>query len=152
MLYYSIYWIKEEVSLQYFYRSDILYRFLSECNMYPDKTDMMKQFEYITHPIPAKQLVGHIIKCQAKGVESVTDGRRLKLAGKEQSLELFTAGRFLHGNCGTMDEAETLVFQPLRLFDRNFFVIENETGKFGWISPVTKRNHTLNPQLLYSFH
>src|SRR5699024_12052297 len=61
---YAIYWIKEEFAHFFYYRSDILCRFIKSYYRYQNREDLKKQFQYITVDMPQNLLIAHIMKHQ----------------------------------------------------------------------------------------
>ncbi|SDJ70468.1 sporulation inhibitor of replication protein SirA [Sediminibacillus albus] len=147
---YSIYWIEEEFHRHYFYRSDVLFRFLKQCHLQPENEILMKQFAYVVHQVPVDRLLKHMKQCLAPGRFQFEESRHISIQTKGNKLNLFLGDRYLSGSSKSMEAAEEILFQTLRKFDRNFFIIETESEKYGWVSPVHKSYHRLNKQLLYS--
>lgn len=150
MLRYSVFWIEEEFSYHYFYRAEILYRFLNGWQEPVKSADYNSQFNYVTRILPVSELISHFSSAgSAISVEKTSNV--LSFHSGRQRLTLSVEERIIHAECEFFQEAEALLFQSLRKFDDNFFAVETSQENYGWISTGKKRNHALNHQLLYSF-
>lgn len=135
---YTIFWVEEEFCYHYYYKSEILYRFLNEymSNFY--RKDLRTQFNYITRIIPYSSLITHIQTFHHNQIKFKIDGRNIELNKGEHNALLYLNERSLSIMCPSIQDAEIILFQALTSFDRNFFIIEQDTTNSGWISPVKK--------------
>ncbi|WP_053219571.1 sporulation inhibitor of replication protein SirA [Virgibacillus senegalensis] len=147
---YSIFLVNSEFASHYFYRSEILYRFLSKYDVYPIDSVAYKQSRYVTAEIPVQQLMDYLAFCHPGENTFQTGTNKLRLETQSDFAELLIDRSCLQGRSSSFAGAENVLFQYLRRFDSRFFIIEYESEKYGWISPIGKRNKDLNKQLLYS--
>jgi hypothetical protein len=148
---YSIYWIRNEFCNRYYFRSGILFRFFKSCERETSNSDLISQFHYVTRLLPYTPLINHVqtycsnqLELQIRGNQiewNVNDGRQVIMNIHKKQINIC---------CQYIQDAENMVFQPLRSFDPGFFVIEKGVHNYGWIAPIKKRNDVLNEQLLYS--
>ncbi|WP_407271488.1 sporulation inhibitor of replication protein SirA [Radiobacillus sp. PE A8.2] len=133
---YAMFWIKEEFCYQYYYKSDVLHRFLNQC-LTNRSIVLDTQFNYVTQPISFTQLLKHIKNFHLH-IKIDQDGNTMTLKKHGQSLCIHIEERYLMIDCNTVQEADNLLFQPLISFHRNFFIIEKGTINNGWIAPAKK--------------
>ncbi|WP_226034855.1 sporulation inhibitor of replication protein SirA [Aquibacillus saliphilus] len=136
---YSTFWIKEEFHYNYFFKPDILCRFLiNYISNYDHNGGMQSQFNYITHNIPYNQLVTHIKNYHKYEVEMVINRNKIDLIKDGKTLTLYINNRNLIILSNSQEEVDDLIFQPLKAFNSSFFVIELGTDNSGWITPMKK--------------
>ncbi|MRH42617.1 sporulation inhibitor of replication protein SirA [Aquibacillus halophilus] len=136
---YSVFWIKEEFHYNYFYKPDILYRFLNEYvnNSIPSKY-LDSQFNYITHTISYNSLLEHLRQYHNYQININASSNRMDCNIGDKSLNIYIKRRNLVIESNSVEEVDTLVFQPLKNISSSFFVIELGTTNSGWITPVKK--------------
>ncbi|MDC3416295.1 sporulation inhibitor of replication protein SirA [Aquibacillus salsiterrae] len=135
---YSIFWIEEEFCYHYFYRSEILYRFLNEYLSYTSRTDLLSQFTFVTRNLPYNTLLTHFKNYHGDSLklEMTEKGLVMEKGNSSVCLELFD--RYITVQAFSVEEADRLLFQCLKSFDPSFFIIESETTNCGWITPIKK--------------
>ena len=150
---YLVFWIKEEFAYHYFYKNDILHRFLSAYQENKDQWDLSTQYDYITKKIPSKMLISHLYRNHNHSVEIQKKEKEFKIYNDQQYLTLHIYDKHLLFHCETLYDAEELLFPTLRIFQPLLFVM-NKTNQqeYGWISPVTKNRKYNSGQILYSYH
>ncbi len=148
---YSIFIVNSEFANHYFYRSEILYRFLRKFDVYPRDSITYKQSRYVTSEIPVRELMDYLAFSHSGKSEFEKDGNRLRIKDHRSDVaELLIDLRCIHGFSTSFSAMENLLFQYLRRFDSRFFIIECDSDNYGWISPIGKRHKDLNTRLLYS--
>lgn len=150
---FLIYCIKDEFAEHYYYKSDVLFRFLKSHREKRTRKDFNLQFDYITKDFP-DNLIYQLIS-QLRHVNSMQffkHDNHLKLYGDYYDLSLYIYEKQLTIHCQSLYEAEAILFPALRLFHPYLFIIDNHFEEFGWLSPdKNKFTLTEKKQLLYSF-
>lgn len=150
---YSIYCIKNEFAEHYFYKSDILYRFIKSYHQNRYRKDLNLQFNHITNRF-TNDIVYHIFS-QLKMMDTiqiVKKDNQLEFNSQQYYLSLYIYKKQLKFRAESLYEAELMLFPALRLFHPYLFIIESYFNDYGWIAP--DKNHlTLmeGKQLLYSY-
>ncbi|MDC3414238.1 sporulation inhibitor of replication protein SirA [Aquibacillus sp. 3ASR75-11] len=148
---YTIYWIRKEFCNRYFFRSEILFRFIASYHKETHNPILSSQFQFVAQDIPYIQLVNHIKSYYTPFLDIQVEGNQIILNGNDQLMVTMDIHRKqVQIRCQHIQDAESVVFQPLRTFDSCFFVIEQGVHNYGWISPLKKRKDILDKELLYS--
>ncbi|TMN23654.1 sporulation inhibitor of replication protein SirA [Lentibacillus cibarius] len=148
---YSIYWIKEEFAQFFYYRSEILCRFIKSYEHNQSREDLVKQFGYITLEFPQTSLIAHIMDYLPHNMSMQKKGDLLKIYDGNRYISLHMEEKRINFRSDIIHDAEEILFPALRSFHPYLFVVGNDTEDFGWISPVrqvTKRDKL--GQALYS--
>ncbi len=150
---YFVFWIKEEFAYHYFYKNDILHRFLSAYQQNKDRWDLSIQYDYITNRFPNNMLISHLYKSHYQSVQAKNNKKEFEIYNHQHYLTLHIHEKHLIFHCESLYDAEELLFPTLRIFQPLLFVM-SETNKeeYGWISPVTKNRKYNSGQILYSYH
>ncbi|MFZ3577716.1 sporulation inhibitor of replication protein SirA [Virgibacillus sp. DJP39] len=147
---YSIYPIRNEFAERYYYRSEILYRFLKQYHQNDHNKVLDDQFNEITYFFCKKEL-NKKIKTLYNNKAIVKDGRNvLEIMHNNHYISLHISEKQIDFRCDMLIDAEALLFPILQLFHPSLFVLDNELHNYGWISPVTKMKGHLNEEVLYS--
>ncbi|MFD2045744.1 sporulation inhibitor of replication protein SirA [Ornithinibacillus salinisoli] len=149
---YSIYWIKEEFAAHFFYKSDILYRFIKSYLLHETREDLSLQFEYITNNFPNASIISHIKKHVPNNISYQINGNDIKIKDDSQYITLHIYEKHIKFRCESLQGAEKLLFPVLRLIYPFLFIVDEEGSNFGWISPVTTSMMHHDRQVLYSYH
>ncbi|RYG71411.1 sporulation inhibitor of replication protein SirA [Lentibacillus lipolyticus] len=148
---YSIYWIKEEFAHFFYYRSEILCRFIKSYEQDQGREDLASQFQYITHDFPRTSLIAHIMDCLSSNTNMKKEDGLLKLYENERYISLHMEKKRINFRSDIIHDAEELLFPALRSFQPYLFVVGNNTEDFGWVSPVCQLTEKDRPgQVLYS--
>lgn len=147
---YSVFWIEEEFFSHYYYRSDILFRFIRDYQYDGSRIDLCSQFHFITRYLPYTSLVTHIKRYHSGSLEIHIEGNRIRLKNNFYSLVLSIHKKQLVVRCPSLENAECLLFEPLRSFHPSLFIIEKDLKNYGWIATRGKRKCALNYKRLYS--
>lgn len=136
---YSIYWIKQEVAEDYFYKGDILYRFLKSYQNDKSRQDLSTQFRYITYDFCENELAEHIkVYNQHVSIKSHYSNQEVTLCKNDQYILLHVSDSHLTCMSRSLHEAEEMLFPILRMFHPLLFIISHTENNYGWISPLTK--------------
>ncbi|MBM7572124.1 sporulation inhibitor of replication protein SirA [Aquibacillus albus] len=135
---YSIFWIEEEFCFHYFYKSEILYRFLNEYLSNASRSDLLAQFKFVTKNIPYHPLMTDIRKYHKNKIKIIKNGKDIILLLDNHPLEIQCYDRYMTVSCSSVEIADNVLFQALKAFHPSFFIIENGTTNSGWITPVKK--------------
>ncbi|WP_186577373.1 sporulation inhibitor of replication protein SirA [Aquibacillus kalidii] len=135
---YTIFWIEQEFCYHYFYKSEILFRFLNEYMNNNSRNDLQSQFDFITKSIPYSNLVTHIQRFHGNQIELKVNGRKIDLIKNNNKVTLYLKERSMIIKCTSVQEADFLLFGALKMFDPSFFIVENGSTNSGWITPVKK--------------
>lgn len=147
---FIIYWIKEEVAYRYFYKSDILYRFIKQYERTNFRLDLSLQYNYITSKFSKDALKTHLENTKDADTVIRLNNNLIEIHHDDSTVQLNLNHRYITFDCQSLHEAETLLLTPLRTFYPFLFIVHAEGKDFGWISPVTKNIKHKNGQLLYS--
>lgn len=149
---YSIYSIKKEYALRYYYKSDILYRFLKQYHENNQNHLIGDQFDAISSFFSVKVL-NTKIKSLYNNKAIVKDGNNsIEIEQDNHYIALHIGEKQIDFRCDMLLDAEVLLFPILQLFHPSLFVLDNNLNNYGWISPVTKMKDRLylQEQVLYS--
>lgn len=150
---YFVYSIKEEFAYHYFYKNDILYRFLSAYQENKDRWDLSLQYDYITNKFPSNMLISHLQRGYNQTVQAKSAKNEFEIYNHQHHLTLHIHEKHITIYCETLYDAEELLFPTLRVFQPLLFVMcRSSQEEYGWISPVTKNRKYNNGQILYSYH
>ncbi|WP_167751294.1 sporulation inhibitor of replication protein SirA [Lentibacillus salicampi] len=152
MNHYAIYWVKEEFAHFFYYRSDILCRFIKSYYRNPNREDLKRQFQYITMDMPESLLVSHIMKHQSPHVGFKNENGLLYIHEGTNMISLHIEQKRINFRGDIIHDAEGLLFPALRTYQPYFFVVGDQPYDFGWISPVLQlKGHDKSGQVLYSY-
>ncbi|MCT2536397.1 sporulation inhibitor of replication protein SirA [Aquibacillus koreensis] len=135
---YTIFWVEEEFCYHYYYKSEILYRFFKEYMEQTSRRDLFSQFIYITRVLPYSKLLNHVQMCHKNELKLHMSGKKINIQKDGQYMELHLHKRYMTIYCQSVQVADALLFQPLKVFHPSFFIIENGSFNAGWITPMKK--------------
>ncbi|WP_339215153.1 sporulation inhibitor of replication protein SirA [Ornithinibacillus sp. FSL M8-0202] len=147
---YTVYWIKEEFAKHYYYKSDILYRFIKEYHLNQFRNDLHMQFHYITENFPKDALTSQLWRQPKNTLGKINSCEMLELGNKREFITLQIEEKHIKFRCETLQDAEALLFPTLRRFHPYLFIINSEYENYGWISPAKTITAYNNDQVLYS--
>ncbi|MFC7060321.1 sporulation inhibitor of replication protein SirA [Halobacillus seohaensis] len=129
---FAVYAIKREITHHYYYKVDLLKRFFEECHAFSDSIIYKKQLDYITSHFSYKEWLKKIHENQKHLSDRIFDCEIIYdiLEGKNCCC-LF--------QCDSLWQAERVLFQPLRMCNQSFFIIEESGEHYGWISPLIRQ-------------
>ncbi|GGF10318.1 hypothetical protein GCM10010954_06090 [Halobacillus andaensis] len=126
---FAVYAVKRDVTEKYYYKVDLLKRFFEECHNFSSSPIYMNQLDYITTHFSFYDWLKKI------------HGNHTDL--KERLFDCEINYDILDGKnccclfqCDSLWQAERVLFQPLRMCDQTFFIIEESGEHYGWISPL----------------
>ncbi|WP_176447040.1 sporulation inhibitor of replication protein SirA [Lentibacillus sp. CBA3610] len=152
MNHYAIYWIKEEFAHFFYYRSDVLYRFIKSYEYDQNREDLAMQFRYITIDIPEELLISRIMKYQPQQADTKVEANSVKIHENMRYISLHMEQKRINFRGDIIHDAEDLLFPALRSFQPYFFVVGDRPYDFGWISPVGMGKYKdRGGQVLYSY-
>lgn len=145
---YSVYWIKHDVAEDYFYKVDILYRFLKSYQINQDRQDLSTQFRYITYNFCAEELTKHIkLYNQQASIKNHYKISEITLYENSHYILLHICDSHLTFMSRSLQDAEDMLFPMLRAFHPALFIMSHTENNYGWISPMTnieyKNRHVL---------
>lgn len=145
---YYIYSMKKQVARHYYYKSDLLFRFLATCEWRIEQEDIMKQFMYVTHTIQARRIIQFIQNMSHTVTMNRIGEHDFIFSNGVQTVRLSMHDMYIQLTCPSIYDAEQLVFQPLRSFPNDLFVVHSEKHVYGWISIVKSERSTKSRQAL----
>ena len=148
---YYVYSIKEEFAYHYFYKSDILFRFLNLYQENKSRLDLSTQYQYITNDFPEDALISHLRKFYPHKISIQIERNEIIIYNNDQSIKLHIHKKHLEFYCETLYDAEDLLFPILRIFHPLLFIMSTNNIDYGWISPIMNRNEFKNRPKLYSY-
>ncbi|GGJ84839.1 hypothetical protein GCM10007063_04210 [Lentibacillus kapialis] len=152
MNHYSIYWIKEEFARFFYYRSDILCRFIKSYHRLQNREDLKRQFQYITIDMPEDALISHILNNQPSNARIENNEQFLVIEKGTCNISLHIEQKRIKFLGDIIHDAEGLLFPALRTYQPYFFVVGQAEYDFGWISPVLQlKGNDKAGQVLYSY-
>lgn len=145
---YSIFCIKSEIASHYFYKSDILYRFLKGYREKRSLSFIQLQYKYITEQITLDMLANYL---QINKKQSVIEKREkyIRLFSNNKQLSVYGDERHLTLMCDSIEDAESYLFPAFRELPYYFFAINHRTNDYGWLTSF-KMNEMISKQTLYS--
>jgi hypothetical protein len=147
---YKIYWIKEEFARHYYYKSDILYRFLREYHNKQSRNDLVTQFNFVTECFPKDSLISQLIRQPKNTFNKKRISSEIEIGNIHNFIALHIDEKQIKFRCETLQDAESLLFPTLRGLHPYLFIIDDHYENFGWISPVRASIGYNNGQVLYS--
>lgn len=149
---YYIFWIKEEFAYHYFYKNEILFRFLRMHQNNTNRTDLSTQYRHITYRFSKQKLIAHLKASSPHNISIETEQNEINIyhSEKQQSITLHIHDKHLEFYTESLHDAEELLFKALRLFQPLLFIMHKNTEQFGWISPVLNTYEFKNSPRLYS--
>lgn len=147
---YKVYWIKEEFARHYYYKSDILYRFIQEYHAKQARHDLVSQFHFITESFPKDSIKSQLIRQPLNTLNLLGKDNHVEIGNSHNYISLHIAEKQIKFRCETLQDAETLLFPTLRRLHTYLFIVDSSYENFGWISPVKLSNGYNSGQVLYS--
>ncbi|MCP3031288.1 sporulation inhibitor of replication protein SirA [Halobacillus sp. A1] len=126
---FAIYAIKRDVTEKYYYKVDLLKRFFEECWTFSDSSIYKKQLDYITNHFSFYEWLKKI-----QGNHSILSDRIYDCEMNYDIIEGKNCCCLFQ--CDSLWQAERVLFQPLRMCNQTFFIIEESGEHYGWISPL----------------
>ncbi|MFC0525011.1 sporulation inhibitor of replication protein SirA [Pontibacillus salicampi] len=139
---YVIYWIKDEFSVHYFHKTNVLFQFFQEWRQHRGSSIYEQQFQEITKPLPLEILVQHVSKKIRKPVELSFHEQEASfyINYKGKTLQLIQQNdREVRFYAESLHQAEEILFNTLRTFHPSFFIIDTAYSHYGWIAPIKKQ-------------
>ncbi|MCP3026027.1 sporulation inhibitor of replication protein SirA [Halobacillus sp. A5] len=133
---FTVYAVKREVSENYYYKVDLLKRFFEECQGSIRTSNymqqLMQQLDYITTHFSFYDWLKKIHENHINLKERLFDCEiNCDILDGKNCCCLF--------QCDSLWQAERVLFQPLRMCDQSFFIIEESGEHYGWISPLIRQ-------------
>ncbi|HEX6593552.1 MAG TPA: sporulation inhibitor of replication protein SirA [Bacillota bacterium] len=150
---YDAYLIKKEFAEHYFYRADILCRFIKAYENDPTRDDLARQFAYITNRFP-KAFFSHIKNdyLNKNNFNKIND-YQLEIYCKNHHIALHLSEKKLRFLCESIHDAEALLFPPLRSLYPYLFIVGEEMNDYGWMEPIREKLPFIKKeQVLYSYN
>lgn len=151
MNHFSVYWLKNEFLEHFFYKGDILYRFISSYHHNKTEEYLNRQFNYVMNSLDNSQLISCIEQFKPPQTNILIDNDKLDIYNNSQYISLHIYEKHLIFCCTSLEDAEQLLFPILRKYYPFLFVISHNTHTYGWLSPVTYNLTKKDGQLLYSY-
>lgn len=151
---YHIYWIKDEFADHYYYKCDLLYRFIQAYQENNVRIDLALQFNYITSNFPMDLLNAIIYKLKkSPSIRIIKAGNnQLDLRSEKSYLKFYINKERLILQCDSLQDAEKILFPSLRGVYPYLFVINPHYNEYGWISPgINKFSIVEEKEILYSY-
>ncbi|GEN30518.1 hypothetical protein HNQ35_001149 [Cerasibacillus quisquiliarum] len=147
---YSIYWIKETFTKHFFYKSDIVYRFIKTYHA-TKRDDLVKQFHYITHSFSQTKVHSQLNKHLSNNYQIQYEGNSIMISSSDKTITLYIFEKYIVLYCQSLADAETILFPIFRLLDFNFFILSHTHHHFGWMSSLMdKKDKISRNEVLYS--
>jgi len=151
---YHIYYIKDEFADHYYFKCDLLFRFIQAYHEEKDRPDLASQFNYITNKFPEDLI--QAIKSKLKRTSSYfVDNESpncLKIQSGNRQLILFIYKEEMIMQCDSLHDAEVILFPSLRGVYPCLFIIGPLVNEYGWISPEINKFPSLEKEeVLYSY-
>ncbi|WP_010093265.1 sporulation inhibitor of replication protein SirA [Ornithinibacillus scapharcae] len=147
---YRVYWIKEEFARHYYYKSDILYRFIQEFHDKQSRPDLVSQFHFITESFPKDSIRSQLVRQPMNTLKKKSIDNHFEIGNSHNYISLHIAEKQIKFRCETLQDAESLLFPTLRRLHTYLFIVDSDYENFGWISPVKLSSGYNNGQVLYS--
>lgn len=134
---YYVYAVKDEIAKEYYYKTELLFRFFQEYHNHSHKDLYKLQFSFITKPFPEHSLVCLLKNSPRYNHRKLIEGKKVTKWVETRGIIEITKEMCLI-QCNSFMEAEQILFQKLRMIDRCFFIAEYHFQQYGWISPQRK--------------
>ncbi|GAB3066635.1 sporulation inhibitor of replication protein SirA [Virgibacillus ainsalahensis] len=148
---YSVFWIREQIAKNYFYKSDILYRFINDYQHNQNRTDLKRQFNYITHNFSQHNIISYIKRYYSDTNKVQITKSQIEIIEGNKLITLHVSKKHIKFSCETLQDAEDLLFPMLRSLQPILFIVGVNIENFGWISPVQRVSKSQDEQVLYSY-
>ncbi|UOQ42964.1 sporulation inhibitor of replication protein SirA [Halobacillus salinarum] len=134
---FTIYAIKSEISVMYYYKVELMKRFFLEYLRYPKSEIYRKQVEYITEPFP---YIDWIENMDASHRGSMVSMDRFPFFNEAEKYGIITnKNNSCLFQCNSLWQAERMIFQPLRKCHQSFYILEKNGEHYGWISSLARQ-------------
>ncbi|MDF2946079.1 MAG: hypothetical protein K0S51_758 [Bacillales bacterium] len=142
---YFVYWMKEDVLLQYFGKEALIYNLLTELDNSDPYQKMLleKQISFITKCMPVSTLQKFLLDAMDSGLafNFDKDNFSISLTNCDGSASLSFHSNYLTIKANGSKEAEIIWFEKLRKFAPSFFAIQSGHNLCGWLSPLKQRKY-----------
>lgn len=145
---YSIFSVKSEIAVHYFYKTSVLFRFFKEFKECPRLTYLQLQYNYVIEPLQLS-LVAAYLRSLTDDVNIEKKDKYIQIFWEGKSLTIYEDGHHIELTCSSIQEAEEFFFPILRDSPGFYFVINNRLNDYGWLS--VKNNKLINNQIFFSY-
>lgn len=148
---FTIFSIRDEFAKRYFYKSDILFRFLKKAISSEDKI-LSKQFNYITQSFSTSMILSQLTHIDDKQVTVNEEDEEIMIQDDRATIQISINDKFLTFACDQTYQSEELLYHTLRDVSPYMFIMnDKKDNNYGWVSPLNQKLRYKSGQLLYSF-
>ncbi|MFQ3543235.1 sporulation inhibitor of replication protein SirA [Halobacillus rhizosphaerae] len=137
-MHFAIFAVKPEVSVSYYYKVEMMKRFLLECLRFPQSEVHQKQLEYITDAFP---YIDWLNQRKNMNVSEKNDRFvRFPFSDEEGNYGIIKyKNNSCFFQCSSLCQADRMIFQPLRMSHKSFYILEKNGDHYGWISSLARQ-------------
>ncbi|HLR01525.1 MAG TPA: sporulation inhibitor of replication protein SirA [Virgibacillus sp.] len=146
---YTIIRVKEEIARHYFQKSELLYRFFMAYKYNRHERYLKRQYHYITKDFSRNTVINQLDIGDVDHINK--QGDPFEISSGKNNIALHVSKKHIRFCCDTMQDAETLLFIPLRKVYPYLFVVCNDYVNYGWVSPILDKDQQKRKQVLYSY-
>src|SRR5699024_7400693 len=148
---YTVFSIRDEFAKRYFYKSDILFRFLKDAPEADNKA-IKKQFDYITNSFTTSDIVSRLSDINEASLRVNDAENELTIEATDYTIYISVFDKYLTFTYDQTYQTEELLYNTLRNICPYIFIINRKReGHYGWVSPLQQNLRYKSGQLLYSF-
>ncbi|WP_188205890.1 sporulation inhibitor of replication protein SirA [Alkalibacillus aidingensis] len=143
MYQYSLYFFKSIYAVHFYYKVDILYRFLSQYHYgkLQDRSSL-KQVGFVLEEINIEEITQHFLSHHLDYVieRSVNqECHELTIKGNGQEMKVVQNGYAIDVYADSLIDADQLFFRYIKEYHPYVFVVNFEAQECGWILPLAKK-------------
>ncbi len=137
-MHFAIFAVKPEVSISYYYKVEMMKRFLLECLRFPQSEVHQKQLEYITEAFPYIDWLNH--RRNVNVIEKNDISVNIPFVDEEREYDIIKYKNIsCFFQCSSLCQADRMIFQPLRMSHKSFYILEKNGEHYGWISSLARQ-------------
>lgn len=138
---YFIYKVNGDVAEEYFGKEVKLFQlFLEEYKTLTNQKEVLKkQIQYITSPLELSDLQAFLRMMMGSMRGFQTEPHSFFLECEKSSARLSFSDRYMILQSVGSFEAETILFENMRKYERCFFAMDFKYFRYGWLNPLKAR-------------
>ncbi|GEL76300.1 sporulation inhibitor of replication protein SirA [Tenuibacillus multivorans] len=134
MYQYSVYLFKSDYALHFYYKIDIVYRFLYKQKLAGEGSDH-KQYQSVLDKVNRDDLLSHLNLWVDDGVSIEAKKNQLMIERSSQKIYVHIADYAITILADSIVDLDGLLFQYIKTFHPHIFAVNYETKECGWITP-----------------
>ncbi|MET3682226.1 hypothetical protein ABID56_000305 [Alkalibacillus flavidus] len=144
MYQYSLYFFEPDYAYHFYYKVDVLYRFIKEQLHEPQTDTSKRQADHILVKPDCHLVIDQLLteEMDKSYLELAND--QFELKNSDGNITVQQHGYALTVFAPSLLEADAIVFEAIKRCYRYTFVVNFQTEECGWVLPLTNRSFELN--------